>query len=501
MDVTSASDSSSAFTMDELTERLMASRYGELACLRALSIVEKQQSTVEELIAQRGNPPPVPTAERLELSSVVSTARRVSGMTNALRARLEQALTRNSGNAQTQPMTAASNHGRNAVVRRSDVPADSAVLSPADARSLLPPLPARPQPRRRRSFPRPIASNEDATPQQVPVAPPVMPPRTMSAPSPESTLPSADEPIQVGWRGGGGASDVREATELEVHELAAGGRVGRMLRDEGFRARIERVLLSRVRDPEAASARARGVREAINRFVSSRAAAEPEQATAQHDREARAPPTAAEALALPGGRPPPTPLTGNPALDNLALVTGASFELLLSIQRTLQQDLSSALLAAQQRPAPPEGAAALPPAPATADAATIGTVGAATPMSFGVRGDPQRSHRLGACVVCTEAEVSTVFYRCGHMCCCTRCAFALRQRRSQCPICRAPVVDVIQAFLACAPPPIAEASPPIAEAPASQAPPLTADASASEASEAWEALEESLSWSSGTEES
>ena len=59
-----------------------------------------------------------------------------------------------------------------------------------------------------------------------------------------------------------------------------------------------------------------------------------------------------------------------------------------------------------------------------------------------------RKMRLGACLVCCEEEVSTVFYRCGHMCACAGCAHNLKQRRAQCPVCRAPIRDVVQAFLA-----------------------------------------------------
>lgn len=64
---------------------------------------------------------------------------------------------------------------------------------------------------------------------------------------------------------------------------------------------------------------------------------------------------------------------------------------------------------------------------------------------------PRGDGGLGACVVCTDSEVDTVFYRCGHLATCARCAHALRRRRANCPICRAPVKDVIQVFRACAP--------------------------------------------------
>ena len=113
-------------------------------------------------------------------------------------------------------------------------------------------------------------------------------------------------------------------------------------------------------------------------------------------------------------------------LRNLQLLQGASFELLLSLQRNIQQELAAALHAAAA--APPA-----PPVAATAEPAQRGSQG------------------LGACVVCTDQECSTLFYSCGHLCACARCAFTLKARKAPCPICRAPIRDVVQAYLACAP--------------------------------------------------
>ena len=38
------------------------------------------------------------------------------------------------------------------------------------------------------------------------------------------------------------------------------------------------------------------------------------------------------------------------------------------------------------------------------------------------------------CVVCMTNKINTVFYRCGHMCCCLPCSFLVR--RDKCPMCR-----------------------------------------------------------------
>ena len=119
------------------------------------------------------------------------------------------------------------------------------------------------------------------------------------------------------------------------------------------------------------------------------------------------------------------PLEASGELRNLQLLQGASFELLLSLQRNIQQELAAALHAAAAPPAPPVAASVAP--------AQRGSQG------------------LGACVVCTDQEVSTLFYSCGHLCACARCAFTLKARKAPCPICRAPIRDVVQAYLACAP--------------------------------------------------
>ena len=57
----------------------------------------------------------------------------------------------------------------------------------------------------------------------------------------------------------------------------------------------------------------------------------------------------------------------------------------------------------------------------------------------------------GECTVCYERQVDCVLYSCGHMCLCFQCALELhRGSRSAgqglCPICRAPIRDVIRAY-------------------------------------------------------
>ncbi|KAM7262772.1 hypothetical protein ACFE04_000455 [Oxalis oulophora] len=51
------------------------------------------------------------------------------------------------------------------------------------------------------------------------------------------------------------------------------------------------------------------------------------------------------------------------------------------------------------------------------------------------------------CVICYEMQVDSLLYRCGHMCTCLKCAHELQWSTGKCPICRAPIVDVVRAFI------------------------------------------------------
>ena len=323
-----------------------------------------------------------------------------------------------------------------------------------------------------------------------PVPPPVDEPvQTMPPP----TVPGPVE-FESGGRGGR-ADTLGEATSnvarssrpnfVELRALAASGHVGRMLSNAFFRERIESVLLSNVENPNVSTVmnrlypHLRGGRGLSSEGAAPRARTSLGRAASpvEQPQAPQAPPMAA--VAALHGNPPP--LTGNPTLDNLTLVTGASFELLLSIQRMLQQELGAALRHTNlDVPAVTDHAisgmaamaAAATPAVmsnATADGGTSSGSGSGSDFSWlgfvngsvrpSVRRSPtsRRTFPLGACVICIEAEVSTVFYKCGHMCACNRCAFTLKQRRAKCPICRAPITDVIQAFIACPPPEVSAA--------------------------------------------
>lgn len=55
--------------------------------------------------------------------------------------------------------------------------------------------------------------------------------------------------------------------------------------------------------------------------------------------------------------------------------------------------------------------------------------------------------KAGICAVCLENSVDALLYGCGHMCTCSACGRQLLVGNLACPICRAPVRDVVRAYV------------------------------------------------------
>ena len=382
--------------VDELTDRLVAGRYGELRCLRALAVANKTRDQLERelnalngggafssaspgltLEEQSGSSQPMRrVSEQAEVVSneisSLNSSRRVSSMASTFRAALEAVV----GRRPPDPLST------RALSDRPDTLASQA--STNVRHGMGDPIPAAPAARR------------------------------------PADLEAEYDMVDVGELSVNEAVVAPDASRTEsTQELGALRRhaaVDRRLRDSGFRARLERVLRARLRDPDQGEDAARRLRDNI---LQRRA-----------DREAdRAP----DFTRAPTGNVERTPVAGQDGL-----LVGASFELLLSIQRMLQQELTAAL----HRPLE-----ALQEQSNNEREHRETNVATAVPHTVAA----QSSQGLGACVVCCEAEVNTVFYKCGHLCTCARCAHSLRSRRASCPICRAPIREVIQAFVACAP--------------------------------------------------
>lgn len=57
-----------------------------------------------------------------------------------------------------------------------------------------------------------------------------------------------------------------------------------------------------------------------------------------------------------------------------------------------------------------------------------------------------RPQQADNCVVCLEARAECVVVRCGHWCLCQSCGLEIKSKRMPCPICRAPVTDVMTVY-------------------------------------------------------
>lgn len=111
-------------------------------------------------------------------------------------------------------------------------------------------------------------------------------------------------------------------------------------------------------------------------------------------------------------------------LQELKNMMRLSFDLQLDIQRSIRQEVAAAL-------AQTLGGSSGPlPSASTTSGRSAATSGAS----------------VERCLICDDHQVDTVLYQCGHLCLCHACALQLRQNGSNCPVCRAPIRDIMRTY-------------------------------------------------------
>ncbi|KAI5077290.1 hypothetical protein GOP47_0007114 [Adiantum capillus-veneris] len=106
-------------------------------------------------------------------------------------------------------------------------------------------------------------------------------------------------------------------------------------------------------------------------------------------------------------------------MADLHRVMETCLEMQLDLQRSLRQELAGALQQMYEGKAIPEEA---------------------------IDGSKWVSVKRGICCVCCDKNIDSLLYRCGHMCTCLNCASELIKKSGKCPMCRAPIKEVVRAF-------------------------------------------------------
>jgi len=102
-----------------------------------------------------------------------------------------------------------------------------------------------------------------------------------------------------------------------------------------------------------------------------------------------------------------------------------SFDMQLDIQRSIRQEVAAAL--------------------SCSNSANSNT---AVPNHLSSANDESNTRPAdkGSCIICLDKSIDSVLYQCGHMCVCMTCGLNLRRQNNNCPVCRAPIKDIIRAY-------------------------------------------------------
>ncbi|MBA0800267.1 hypothetical protein Gohar_010711 [Gossypium harknessii] len=108
-------------------------------------------------------------------------------------------------------------------------------------------------------------------------------------------------------------------------------------------------------------------------------------------------------------------------MNGMQRMLGACMEMQLDLQRSIRQEVSAAL----NRSA---GSRGMIDDSSSKDAHNWDNV------------------RKGLCCICSKGNIDSLLYRCGHMCACFKCGNELVQSGAKCPMCHAPVIEVVRAY-------------------------------------------------------
>jgi len=268
---------------------------------------------------------------------------------------------------------------------------------PARARPVRPPV------RRERNIPHP--------PQQAPPLPPHLPPQPAQQSAPE---PQDGSTASFGITIDAGMELLAQSIADDLNRLESLHVVSGMLRGD-FRSDLEAMVQTRISNEDI------GVR--TQDFIRSLPGRRPDVQTASRGTAAY---PQSQAAINAGVTAELTNLTRQ--MEEMKRMLAMSMEIQMDTQRAVRQEVAAIFSSFAQ------GFLAPRAANSPLNQPTMLHPPISTPVSS------------GQCVICIERSVDTVLYQCGHMCTCNQCGLQLKMDGHNCPMCRAPIRDVIRAY-------------------------------------------------------